>query len=467
MSDPFIFRDSLTAQPREMEGLRGRERELPGLFVAIEKLNKAAGEGKLQLLSVSGKRRAYVEERPEIVTYAVNERSSSGHVSSASFNVSHYIGSYSTRVGAGSGSIVTIVIKPRWGDSILHYLLQYTTGIYLPPDGIPGLQDKADSTEWILLLLWRSVFNQALRRSHIPKEYRKKLTNDRVFKGRLDVLRQIRENIADQSKFCCTHSPLTVDTTINQTIRCVFRLTQNHRAGGRILNDIAGYDERLGAFGVKSRDVRPDEIDRIRYTRMSEGYRPLMQVGKAIIRRFGASRSDSVLGESSFFIDVAEIWENYLEAILTRHLPPTYRVINPNNTGGQWLFVGQRREIRPDLIIENEAGIPVAVLDAKFKSYTTVGKYARDGVSREDLFQMATYLYHYGEDRNTPLLGLFISPEQRADDPYVLESRRNHSIGVLNFDLAQWDDGSFNFTTIRAYEKKFTKQLQELVELGH
>ena len=232
------------------------------------------------------------------------------------------------------------------------------------------------------------------------------------------------------------------------------------------MDDIAGYDDRLAAFGVKHRDVRPDEIDRIRYTRMSESYRPLMQVSKAIIRRFGASRSDSGLGESSFFIDVAEIWENYLEAILKRYLPPTYRVINPNNTGGQWLFVDERREIRPDLIIENTAGIPVAVLDAKFKAYTTVGKHEVGGVSREDLFQMATYLYHYGEDPNTPLLGLFISPTEVSEAPCRLETRRNHRIGVLNFDLAQWDDRPFELTAIRAQEKKFAEQLQELVESG-
>ena len=333
----------------------------------------------------------------------------------------------------------------------------------MPPDAILGIQAEQNSAEWILVLLWRSVFNQALRRFHIPKEYREKRTNDRFFKGHLDVHRQIRENVADQSKFCCVHSPLTIDTTINRTIRFVFRMLARNRAFAMLLNDIVGYDERLAAFGVKACEVRSEEIDRIRYTRMSEGYRPLMQVCKAIIRRFGASTSTASPGDASFFIDVSEIWENYLQAILTRYLPSNYRVINPNETGGQWLISGQKREIRPDIIIENENGFPVAILDAKFKAYTAVGKTAKGGVSRADLFQMSTYLYHYGS-QDVPLLGLFISPEKGTEDLHPLENRRNHAIGVLNFDLAQWDGSYFDIEAIKAYEKDFADRLQKMLE---
>lgn len=459
MSNPFIFVDSCPAQPQKGD--------LRGLFLAVDKLNTATRDSKMQLLSVSGKRRVYEPQRPEIITYTVTEQLSKS-VLSASFDISHYIGSYSTRINNG---IVSIEIKPRWGEKILEYLLQYTTGIYLPPNAISGIK-RLSVAEWILALLWRSVFNQALRRFHIPKEYRTKLTNDRVFKGRLDVLRQIRESFADQSKFCCVHRPLTIDTTINQTIRCVFRLLTRNRAGAMLSNGFESYDEMLAGFGVKLRDVRPEEIDRIRYTSMSHGYQPLMQVGKAIIRQLGASRSDLPSGEFSFFIDVSEIWENYIEAILVRHLPSTYRIVNPNETGGQWLFVGQKREIRPDLIIENEAGVPVAILDAKFKPYNKVGDYESGGVGRDDLYQMITYMYHYGKDRNTPLLGLFISPVKGLGDREnlrQLDNRRNHEVGVLNLDLEQWNDKEdvdiMNIlTNIRTNEKIFADNLQHLLE---
>lgn len=454
MSDPFKFVDSCPSQVV-------KNGNLGGLFAAIDKLNKAALDGRLQFLSVSGNHR-FCEPKPpdKIISYTVNEQ-----LLKSSFDVSHYIGSYATRIGSG---IVALEIRPRCGNNILDYLLQYTTGIYLPPDTISGLRPDLSVAEWMLALLWRSIFNQALRRFHIPREYRTKLTNDRVFKGRLDVLRQIRENYADQSKFCCIHRPLTMDTTINQTIRCVFRLLAGNPAGATLSNGFESYDEMLAGFGVKLRDVRPEEIDRIRYTNMSYGYLQLMQVGKAIIRHLGASRSDLPSGGVSLFIDVSEIWENYIEAVLLSHLPSNYRIVNPNEIGGQGLFVGQKRKIRPDLIIENEAGVPVAILDAKFKAYREVGDYEKSGVSRDDLYQMITYMYHYGKDRNTPLLGLFISPVKGSGDReslYQLDNCRNHEVGILNFDLEQWNDKTdIDITGVKNNEKNFADNLQYLLD---
>jgi hypothetical protein len=459
MSSRFVFRDSRPGQASE-------GKNLPGLLCAIEKLNQAARDGKVELVSISGKRRPYVATMPEIISYAVTGRSMTSTwetVSRVLVDVSHYVGTYSTDIsGAGPDSTVTIEIRPRWGASLLHYVLRYTTGIYMPPDSVSGSQAARDSAEWLLVLVWRSVFNQALRRFHVPKEYLAKRTNDRVFKGRLDVQRQIRENSADQSKFCCVHSPLTVDTTINRTIRYLFRLLGRNPAYAVLLRDVAGYDERLAAFGVKECEVGLGDIDRIRFTRMSEGYRPLMQASKAVIRRFGASASGTLVGDTSFFIDLSELWENYLQAMLTAHLPASYKVVSPNDTGGEWLVAGERREIRPDLIVEQN-GVPVAILDAKFKHYSTIGKFERDRVSRDDLYQMATYLYHYGR-RDKPLLGLFISPGDGAGDLHLLENNRTHRIGVLNFDLDQWEGQLFDISAIKLYEEQFVRRFRALLE---
>ena len=154
--------------------------------------------------------------------------------------------------------------------------------------------------------------------------------------------------------------------------------------------------------------------------------------------------------------------------------PPTitYRIVNPNETGGQWLLVGQKRGIRPDLIIENEAGVPVAILDAKFKAYNKVGDYESGGVGRDDLYQMITYMYHYGKDRDTPLLGLFISPIKGWGAPetlHQLENRRNHKVGVLNLDIEQWNDkGDVDImdimTSLKSNEKSFADNLHHLLE---
>jgi 5-methylcytosine-specific restriction enzyme subunit McrC len=263
-----------------------------------------------------------------------------------------------------------------------------------------------------------------------------------------------------------------VNTTINQTIRYVVRLLSRNRGFASLMSDMAEYDERLASFGVQSLEVTPAQIDAIRYTKMSSGYSELMQTSKAIIRRFGAGTSETLRSDSSFFIDIAEIWENYLQAILTAYLPD-YRVFSPNELGGQWLIAGSKRQIRPDILIERDGRI-VGILDAKYKPYTTIGTYECDGVSREDLYQMTTYLYHYGKS-GVPLLGLFVSPSHGAADLDVdpMTADASHRIGVLNFDISQWDHSNqprekstnpFNLVEIRENEGKFARAVRDRLE---
>lgn len=451
----------------------GERKRIPLLLCAVDLLNRAVENGSVEMVALSGRRRVAFPDLPPIITYSVTKL---GHVNSwdvvadARFNVSHFVGSYSATI---DGKVVTLEIKPRWGNALLGYLLQYTTGLFLPPDASAGTDFARESPEWLLVLLWKSMFNQALRRCHIPKEYRTIRTNNRFFKGRLDVQRQIRENIADNSRFCCVHAPLTMNTTINQTIRHVVRLLSRNRGFAALMNDFAAYDQRLASFGVEQREVTPTEIDRIRYTRMSRGYEQLMQTSKAIIRRFGGDGSEVLRADTSFFIDIAEIWENYLQAILTKYLPGDYRVFSPNESGGEWLIANSKREIRPDILISKRDRV-LAILDAKYKALNAIGKTARDGVSREDLYQMTTYLYHFGRP-GAPLLGLFISPFPSSGQggPYPLTSEPQHSIGVLNFDLSRFDapkaspQGTSNpidILAIQKEEKRFADTVRNLLE---
>ena len=363
----YTFKESRPMQPQS-------GKHLPLLFAATDRLNQSIQNGEVPLISLQGDPRPFRSELKGILSYAATE---CGYINSwsvieqAYFDVSHFIGTYSTIIG---GEVVTLRIEPRWGSAILSYLLQYTTGIYQPPDASAETGQQKDGATWLLAMLWKSYFNQALRTYHLPKEYRKRRTNDCFFRGRLDVARQIGENNVDQHRFACLDFPLTLNTTIGRTIRRVIRLLAAPTSFPGLMHDLSGFDERLAAFGVEATKIKPAEIDSIRYTRLSAGYRPLMQVSKALISRFGGGGTAALGQVPSYFLDMAELWENYLFAVLRRHLPAEYRISSPNETSGDWLLAGCKRQIRPDLLIEKE-GVVVAVLDAKFKSYTQIGSH--------------------------------------------------------------------------------------------
>lgn len=462
-TEPYLFKDSRSQQPQG-------GKHLPLLLEAVDKLNAAIQNEEVPMVSLRGDKRPFRSEIPGILSYAVKCTDAAGKraftITEATFEVSHFIGIYSTKIGEEN---ITLQIEPRWGSGILSYLLQYTTGIYQPPDAAAATALKKNSADWLLAMLWKSLFNQALRRCHIPKEYRTRKTNDRFFRGRLDVPRQIRENCVDQSRFACVDAPLTLDTTISRTIRHVIRLLSKQDAYPALMRDLAGYEERLAAFGVSDKDVKPADITKIRYTRFSIGYRPLMQASLAILRRFGGGNQQNATSEvPSYFIDMAELWENYLLAVLKRFLPVKYRVYSPNETGGDWLLAGRKRQIRPDLLIDLNGTI-VAVLDAKFKDYTRIGSCEKEGVSRADLYQMGTYLYHYSR-ADQPILGLFVSPTSGAHSPNVETLGRHplHRMGVAAFDITGLNNESPTNTIpmeqIRKAEETFAKVVENELE---
>ncbi len=461
---PYTFEDS---RSKLQTG-----KDLPLLLAAVDRLNAAVQRGEVPLVALRGDNSLFRSDLPRILTYAVtgcDSHYNRSFIKEATFEVSHFIGDYSTRIGEDP---ISLQIQPRWGKGILSYILQYTTGIYQPPDAAAVTALEKDSAAWLLVMLWKGLFNQALRRCHIPKEYRLRKTNDRFFRGRLDVPRQIRENSTDQSRFACEDAPLTLDTTISRTIRHIICLLSKPNACPALMRDLAHYEERLAAFGVLGKDVNPADIAKIRYTRLSIGYRPLMQASLAILHRFGGgSQKNAVSKVPSYFIDMAELWENYLLAVLKRFLPGKYRIYSPNDIGGDWLLAGCKRQVRPDLLIEIEGAV-VAVLDAKFKNYRQIGSHERGGVSREDLFQMGTYLYHYSR-AGRPILGLFVTPTPGAACANVETLSRHpmHRMGVAAFDITGWDDESpadaISMEKIRKAEGEFAKVVENELENIH
>jgi hypothetical protein len=98
----FSFVDSKPGQ----ECQEYARKRIPRLLSAIDQLNEATVGGVVELLALSARRRAAPVALTPLITYAVT-----GHIANyswdvvaeARFNLSHYIGSYSTKVGDDAG----------------------------------------------------------------------------------------------------------------------------------------------------------------------------------------------------------------------------------------------------------------------------------------------------------------------------------------------------------------------------
>ena len=425
-----------------------------GYMEAVDELQKQFNDGSLEVLSLQSYNphsRIECPIRYEVKSYDT-KRGGYQVVNECRFLSSHYIGRFSFNG-------YSIIVNPRFGD-IFGYLIGYATNLYLPLGTSNLAYNTENNSYWLIALIWKAMLNKALTTGQIPKEYVRVNKNQKNFRGRLSINKHIHANLCDASRFYCSYKKLSMDNTINRTIRTVYSALKT-KSVSSIIAEFEAYDKYLESMGVKASITDVKEIENIHYTRLSEPYKPVMELSRTILSNFKAESTNGIGSKCdiSYFIDVAELWEMYLLKLLQNNLPKKYRVYSPNANFGAKLLEGDMREIRPDILIE-ENGRVVMVIDAKYKSYTIFGKTSEFGVQRDDLYQMSTYLYHYGKEDKT-IVGIFTSPVAcPKNDIHSYSEKRNHYIGLVNLNIADAND---NVAKVHEYEQEYINELIKLL----
>ena len=329
--------------------------------------------------------------------------------------------------------------NPRFGN-IFNYLVSYASNIYIPYGESEISFNSQNNSYWLIALLWKAMLNRALTTGQIPKEYITVTKNQKNYHGRLTIAKHIRANLCDATRFYCSYKKLSMNNTINRVIRSIYIILKN-KGLSSLVAEFEAYDKYLCSMGVGAEVVDIHEIDDIRYTRLSAPYKPVMELSRTILANHKAESSNdkSVNSDVSYFIDIADLWEMYLLKLLQNNLPSEYYVYSPNTGFGDSLLEGGMREIRPDIIIEKNGRV-LMIIDAKYKDYTQFGKSALFGVNREDIYQMTTYLHHYGKEDQS-IIGLFTSPVPCSeDDVHAYSHNKNHRIGLVNLDVESAGD---------------------------
>ncbi len=432
------------------------------LIAAIDKLTKEFTTGEIQTLRLNSLGKNRLPDEKPIIWYEIQSLKAGKNIDKVEFFTSHFIGFYSTKI---DGCLVEIIVEPRYGykSEVFNYLLSYACNLYLPK-GDSSIEHSKGRNFWMMARLWKAMLDKAISQSQIPKEYIQKTKNLETFKGRLNINRHIHINLIDQSKFYCKFKKLTMDNTINQTIRYIYKLLSNNGLA-ELLKDIQEHDSRLGSFGVQNTVIFPSEIDNINYSKLNIGYKQVMQLSKAIISNDLASNDINSNHKAPFayFIDMSELWELYLLKVLRNNLPVEYQIYSPNNNGGEWLLENSIRQIRPDILIADKNNI-LMIIDAKYKNYSQLGKYSSEGISREDLYQMNTYIYHYGKN-NPNMIGLFVSPVSNSvnDDIHYYTNNEKHKIGLINLDIdTNFEKDEFKFEIFKR-EQEFCNKIERLL----
>lgn len=293
-------------------------------------------------------------------------------------------------------------------DYFLHYMLQKVFSINL--FDIKHTTRQEDIFDF-LLYLFPHFLKKALSQG-LFKKYRRFEYNDANIRGPIDVNRHIRENIPFRGAVAYSTREHSYDNEVTQLVRHTIEYIRTKEHGGIILNNdpetkacITQITLATQSYNVRERmKVINQNLRPIRHPYFS-AYTDLQNLCLRILRheslKYGQEK-DKVYG---VLFDGAWLWEEYLNTILKKSgfLHPE----NKRHKGGLRMF---KNEAEDETISKNSRRLypdfwkKDFILDAKYKRLN-------NGVAREDLYQVVSYMYSTKSNN-----GGFVYPSETKQD---------------------------------------------------
>lgn len=320
-------------------------------------------------------------------------------------NLMGFIGVQDDKVGA------ELTIRSRFHcskdnkqDYFLHYMLQKVFHINLLK--LPTSSGNSESFEFILFHLFTHYLKKAIKQG-IFKQYQKCEYNDANVKGAIDVARHLRYNIPFNGKIAYRTSEYRYDNPVTQLIRHTIEYIRRSPVAGNVLKCDKSTDEAVRTIYDITASYNANDRQRIINQNLKPVKHPfytqytfLQRLCLHILRHKKMSYSSSENKVYGILFDGAWLWEEYLATILCEK--GFIHAVKGEGNGFQ-LYKGGNQRFPDFYSLENE-GI---VLDAKYKRLN-------NGIQRNDLYQLITYIHTLNNGKNGGVegakCGAFIYP---------------------------------------------------------
>ena len=213
-------------------------------------------------------------------------------------------------------------------------------------------------------------------------------------RGRIDVVRQQRENLFKPQRIACRFSELVADIPVNRLLHSALQLVGTLASNPLLQQRLRSLRKRFaGVATLAPHEHAPEASDLNRTQRRYSGVVDLAHLflhGQFLDPRSGRQRAFSLL------FNMNQLFERYTASVLR----PIAR-----QRGLRLIEQGPRRYLghdeagrgrvlmRPDIALLDGDGRPVAILDAKWKRLEAREPLA--GLSPADLYQMVSYAAAY------------------------------------------------------------------------
>ena len=272
----------------------------------------------------------------------------------------------------------------------LHYMLQKVCNIAPTVELIQTTKDPFYSfAVYLFPIFLKRALNQGIFRTYVNREH-----NDSHIRGPIDFVRHLKNNVPFNGKIAYRTREFSHDNLLTQLIRHTIEFISEDTNLHGILNNINDEVSEIRFFTEKyyrsertkiiTKNMKP--LANLYYSEY-ENLRKLCLM--ILCRKKNSYGSSNNLPLNGILFDGASLWEEYLFTILKSQ--GFEHPKNKEKTGGIQMFEScsedsfdnNHRRIYPDFYCKGENGY---ILDAKYKRL-------QNGVSREDLYQVVTYMH--------------------------------------------------------------------------
>ena len=223
----------------------------------------------------------------------------------------------------------------------------------------------------------------------ISKDYIECEENLRYVKGRILIAQNFRKNPILKNRIFCRYSDFTSDTLENRiikfTLNCLSRTPFREEKLQRKVKQTIHFFESVSFVPISTKN-----FPEIRYTRLNEHYRPIVNMCQLIIQNTTLNFQET--GEirySSFLIDMNALFERFLLGFLKGKIRKfSIRGAGRGTSEYSLDIIGEIRQ-NPDIMIRKD-GEDVLVIDAKYKQLQT-DEYNRTELITSDVRQVWSY----------------------------------------------------------------------------
>lgn len=287
-----------------------------------------------------------------------------------------------------------INITTKYGDAFLKRMLNFVNDIYVDNEQVKA---KEDETENQFLFIIAYLFIQSLEKAAVlglPQQYKKHQERSHKVRGSIEFNDYLKRDIPFQGKLSSTFRERMYVQEIVDVLYLALRKLERI-FGKEIHSRLLGLNQLLkqnysGQFASYA-TIQKAKAHQSINNPMYNGFKKVLEYAEIILldKDLMPDNDKQQLATTGYLFDIAELYELYLEKLLSRNFPEW------SVSGQEELRIYQQqffsRSMFPDLVMKHRTSGKVVVFDAKFKKMDM----QNGDVDRADLHQIHSYSGYY------------------------------------------------------------------------